>query len=254
LGSVGVIVAANFKILPRPQIDTTLLIRDLTQHQATEIVAKVLRSSLEPSAMTLIGGSGHPRLALGEASPGRMDLAVRCEGRREHVARHVRDIRGYAGEVGRDTNVDLDDQVARDLWENVTKMTHGIPQDPTGPHAALRVRGKRAELMEAIEELERQASDAQLACSWVAHAASGLIVAHLRPVREGDAWPAAVATTRQRLVTRARSAIFLRVRPVAPGGIDAWGDAPPGLAIMRRIKDAYDPYATLNAGRSVGGL
>ncbi|NQW23906.1 MAG: FAD-binding oxidoreductase [SAR202 cluster bacterium] len=38
------------------------------------------------------------------------------------------------------------------------------------------------------------------------------------------------------------------------GNIDVWGDAPDSLAIMRRIKDKFDPAGILNPGRFLGGI
>ena len=39
-----------------------------------------------------------------------------------------------------------------------------------------------------------------------------------------------------------------------PSGYDAWGDVGPALAIMKRIKERFDPKGVLNPGRFVGGI
>ncbi|MDA0263368.1 MAG: FAD-binding oxidoreductase [Chloroflexi bacterium] len=38
------------------------------------------------------------------------------------------------------------------------------------------------------------------------------------------------------------------------GQIDVWGDAPDSMAVMRRLKDKFDPGGMLNPGRFLGGI
>jgi len=36
--------------------------------------------------------------------------------------------------------------------------------------------------------------------------------------------------------------------------IEAWGTPPPAFALMRALKERFDPRGTFNPGRFVGGL
>jgi glycolate oxidase FAD binding subunit len=49
------------------------------------------------------------------------------------------------------------------------------------------------------------------------------------------------------------SAVILR--PAShDDGVDAWGDPGDALALMRAVKQQFDPNDTLNPGRFVGGI
>jgi glycolate oxidase FAD binding subunit len=53
---------------------------------------------------------------------------------------------------------------------------------------------------------------------------------------------------------RSRGSLVIAHRPVGMAELDAWGNAGDSLGLMRAVKRQFDPQATLNAGRFVGGI
>jgi hypothetical protein len=61
--------------------------------------------------------------------------------------------------------------------------------------------------------------------------------------------------SRLRQVAGADGQVVVATAPVAlKAALDVWGPPPPGLAIMKALKDALDPNGVLNPGRFVGGI
>lgn len=254
LGALGVIVEANFKVLPRPMVDRTLLLRGLSGAQAKDLAARIRGSPLEPSSVAMFDGLGAESPWRADPSSAVRDLAIRCEGRQESVARHLRDLCRYAGDAGAAEPITLDDGAAAAFWGRAARLWHGAARDPEAPHAALRLGGNPSGIAAAVDELVRDASRSDLDCTWMADLARDVVVAHLRPRRDGDAWIPALSGVWHRLATRRGQAVMLRVRPISPDIPDVWGATPSGIGIMRRLKEAFDPHAVLNAGRCAGGL
>lgn len=68
-----------------------------------------------------------------------------------------------------------------------------------------------------------------------------------------DVVRAAVARLRAALADRDGSVVVLEAPPQVRQGLDVWGPAT-GVALMRRIKDEFDPGRVLAPGRFVGGI
>jgi glycolate oxidase FAD binding subunit len=79
----------------------------------------------------------------------------------------------------------------------------------------------------------------------------------------GTLWVAAPASNAaanqfHKLIAYAREQRGHAVMLVAPcelkQSVDVWGSPPPALALMRKIKEQFDPHGLLNPGRYIGGI
>jgi glycolate oxidase FAD binding subunit len=75
----------------------------------------------------------------------------------------------------------------------------------------------------------------------------------LRLEGEMSSLKAVVERVRNELETGGGSLVVLK-RPAGLEALDAWGSVGDALALMRSLKQQFDPKATLNPGRFVGGI
>jgi glycolate oxidase FAD binding subunit len=68
-----------------------------------------------------------------------------------------------------------------------------------------------------------------------------------------DGAPAAVAALRAAAPAYGGSVVVLAAPPAVRSEVDSWGPVP-GLGLMRRVKEQFDPDALLAPGRFVGGI
>ena len=70
---------------------------------------------------------------------------------------------------------------------------------------------------------------------------------------KADAYANVIEWVRRDAVSRGGSLIVTKAPNAVKSKIDVWGDSP-ALPLMRRLKHEFDPHATLNPGRFVGGI
>jgi glycolate oxidase FAD binding subunit len=63
-----------------------------------------------------------------------------------------------------------------------------------------------------------------------------------------------VSSIRNFLASTGGTAVLLRAPEAVRQKVDVWGEAANSLAVMKRIKEQFDPHAILNRGRFVGGI
>jgi glycolate oxidase FAD binding subunit len=236
LGTLGLIAEATFRLHPRPAAAAVVTLGVARVEQAGEAVRRLLRSTLEPSAIELTWSFTSGR------------LTVVIEGIQPGVEAQAAAAAELLGEVG---EVEV---LGPGGTEAALSRLGALPWEKTD--VGIKVTVPPAELPDAITDL---------AGGWLghgplaAHAGTGVIRVGLDgPVpdraEQVEAFTGFVAKARERLAARGGTLVIAEAPPALKRAVDAWG--PPGDAIelMRRVKRQFDPDRVLSPGRFVGGI
>jgi glycolate oxidase FAD binding subunit len=256
LGTLGVIVAATFKVFPRPERSGTLLASCADRTSALVLAERLGERPLAPVCLALIIGSVLDRFAV--QAPGAL-VAARFDGAPAAVERQLGAVADLAAGLGVPAS-QLSDEQAKAVWREVSAFAT-LTFDSTAVCASgerrellIRAGARPAALGRLIEAFERYAPHG--AAEIVGYGGVGL--AHARwPLRDGaDAMVIgrALAELRAALAAVGGYAVVEdapdRLRPT----LDLWGPPPPTLPLMRALKAQWDPQGIMNPGRYVSGL
>ena len=254
LGTVAVIVSANFKLMPRPQAQATALARFDDPAAALEVVGALLASQLLPTAIEVADADAARAVGLeGDGAA----LVVRCEGPAPAVERTAREVRAMASERQATSTSELDAEASEALWARLADFAQVAELAPR--EAVLRVTVVPTSVGDLMSDLEAECQRLGLRAARMAHAGVGVVVARVRPPELAvemldEAHTAALGELQAGLARRWKHAVVLGVAPRHKSGLAVWGAEPSGLSLMRAIKQEYDPNRILNPGRFVGGI
>ncbi len=249
LGTLGIIVEANFKLQPLPVNERTLLLSFLNATEAMQMVIALQGSLLTPSAIELIDSSAASDMSdfFGlNLSTSSYTLAINFEGSTTGIARQVDEVQMLARKNGASLGDDLAGKVQDQFWDAVREHTQGS----VTCKAAVLV-SQVASYLQTIEQVCRRH---ELEAAVVVHAGNGILYIELRP---GDATNRLVkAITELRLQAQeARGSMVVERCPVdLKRRISVWGEPGPDFYLMQRLKQQFDPRGTFVKGRFVGGL
>ena len=236
LGTLGIVTELTVRVAPIPETSATVVAAGGLP-KVLQFVEELSRSPLLPAAVALMNSGA---LGVGQND---WQAAIRCEGFAETVARHTSDTLAMAQRVGVDAEI-LGDHAAGQLWNRVRDFplsTGRLVYRVTVPRASVSesVRaiqdGNRSEFQPAI------LSDPLTGTLWIAE-----------PERQTS--PQRFADLLSLALRCGGHAIIFAAPAEAKENIDVWGAPPPTLALMRAIKNQFDPKAVLNPGRFVGGI
>lgn len=257
LGTLGIIVEASFKVLPLPETRTTVAAAFAHFQDSWACGRRLLEGGLQPTALELLNAAAVAHLGSGAPALSALYLVLaEFAGVPAAVARQEDEAARRARESGARSVTPLAGPAAEGLWREVLRLGGRAEDSPYLSTRATALAAAGGELFAACEGLGREHF---LAPAVVGGLGTGVVQAHW--------WPAgAVPALAERSVrdiagtlgrmARARfgALVVARAPPEVKAWLDVWGPAPPSLALMRALKQQFDPRGVLNPGRFVGRI
>ena len=235
LGTLGVIVSANFKVLPRPRAEATIVAGFAAPEEAFAASDR-LRQSLEPVAALEVA-----------RRDGRWVMAARIEGRQATVDAVAS--RLAAGMASEDV-VRLDKEPGAEWWH-----TYVAQHDPSPGDDVVLVRcGVRPKETSVLASgIAAALLDLEVEVPYLAASPGlGSVVARLEFGGHGS--PERLADVQSVLLGLAETVTILSAPAAWKQGLDVWGRLPEGFEVMRALRQQFDPRRTINPGRFAGFL
>jgi len=236
LGTLGVILSANFKILPLPRADATLVARFDTLDTALDAASRIQTSRVRPVA-----------LEIARAGAGWL-VALRLVGREPAVAALLTE----ASAIVQAPSETFDGSESSRWWQSYVDDQAVEVRSPNEALARLAVRPRAA--AETARELVRlldaagDVADYDLAIS----PGLGLLTARVRLPDGADG--GRLAIWQARWLDLADHVTILATPPGWKADLDVWGRPPATLDVMRALKAQFDPGRVLNRGRFAGRI
>ncbi|HEX8983136.1 MAG TPA: FAD-binding oxidoreductase [Ktedonobacterales bacterium] len=243
LGTLGVILSANFRLYPLPDHSATALLASDDLSTLGAVALRILAAPLTPTALDISSptASGEPYL-----------LAARIQsGVRASVDEQVSAICGATIATGATIQPTLTGDDEARFWDDRQAPFTARPADGDAITTTIKASLLPTDVVGWLTELEALRTNGSLAAPWQAHAGHGLIFARLTGTPQ--AVISAIGDLRHAAIQRHGSLVITDLPAALVDAIDPWGPIP-ALSIMRNLKARFDPNGILNPGRFVGGL
>ena len=252
IGSLGIIAEVSFKLTPLPPKETTLLAGFDSNEPCLKAGLGIFHSDAMPLALTAFD-SGVDERAEVAGIAGANFLAVRLGGRPLTLERQLGDCSSILTEHGAMTVETLDGSRAETLWRKVADFGW---DESTKPLMTARAHVLPTEISELTAVLGRSGSSGALYPAIVSHPGYGNITVNWFAQTEDvstDLADDALSQAQDAVHSLGGRMVIERCPLDVKSRLDVWDEPGEPLAIMRRMKEQYDPKGILNPGRFVGG-
>jgi glycolate oxidase FAD binding subunit len=249
LGTLGIIVEANFKLQPLPANERTLILTFANAEDAIGTVIALTGSHLIPSAIELIDSNAASDMTdfFGLTLPTNgYTLAVIFEGSTSSIDRQLHETRLLARKNDALLSDDLVGKEQEEFWNIVREHTQG-----TITCKATVLVSKMASYLKTIKQV---CEKHELEAAVVAHAGNGILYIELRPVDATYRLVEAIKELRLHAQEAKGSIVVERCPSDLKRLISVWGEPDQNFFLMQRIKQQFDSRGTFVMGRFVGGL
>jgi glycolate oxidase FAD binding subunit len=250
LGTLGVIVGATLRLHPVPAATGSWLCSFESAERGAGFLGALLASSLEPERVVVVNRSARLAAGLADSTAGRGSVSGSAPSILLSVG-SVEEAVASQGQALADLTRREGGHVAPlppSLWQRLDVALEA----PVVLQLAGEIRRTMAWLARA--EALAAASGWDVAC--VGQAGSGVLdLAVGGPASGGELDARMLRPLRDELRSEGGTVVVQRAPRAFKVDLDAWGPVPAdALAIMKRIKDEFDPAGILNPGRFAGGL
>ena len=250
LGTLGVIAEVSFKLTPLPQRQATLLGGFDSVEAALDAGLDIFHSQVMPLALTLFDDTVR-RPSRFEAPGSSHLLAVRLGGRPRSLRRQVAECASICREHGVDDIQEIDDDAAS-LWRSLADFGWDQETTPMVVRASLLPVSVRR-LMDGLRETRAAVPPPAVV------AQPGFGAVHMVWYADGgdsqvDKMALTLMEARDAVHRAGGRAVIERCPTDVKSRLDVWDAADAPMAVMRRMKEQYDPLRILNPGRFIGGI
>ncbi len=249
LGTLGIIVEANFKLHPLPAAERTLLLTYTNVQDAMQTVLAIIGSQLTPGALELIDTDAANDISdfFGLRLPtSGYTLAVNFEGSNLTIDRQMHETRLLARHQNALMGEDLQGEVQQRFWQVIREHMQGT--------LTCKVALLPAQITIYLQQLEQVCRRHNLDAATIAHAGNGILYIELRPADAVPRLVEAIAELRTSAREMRGSLVIERCPVELKRRVSIWGEPGADFAMMQRLKQQFDPKRTFVGGRFLGGL
>ncbi|MEA2527225.1 MAG: glycolate oxidase binding subunit [Thermomicrobiales bacterium] len=234
LGTLGVLVSANFKVLPLPRFEATLL-----------VTYSALAPALDAANRIRVGRVQPVSLEVAQAGSDSWLLSARIEGREATVRLLAAEARELA--AGDATLLEARESA---IWWSSYVADQEISVGPS--EALIRCTSQPSATSSLVSGALSAATDGILLKR--AMASPGLGALLLRVGLPAVEPKSTLRRFRDALLAVADHVVIMAAEPDLKHEVDVWGRTPETIDVMRSIKQEFDPHRVLNPGRFAGFL
>ena len=234
LGTLGIVVSANFKVLPLPRAEATVTAAAPSWEAAVAAAERLRSSRLDPAALDVMRRDGA------------WSIGVRLMGREATVGGLADEARALlVGETAVATGAE-----SAAWWRGYTADQAAIAE---GDDVVVRISVRPRAVGGLIGSLVRLEEEQEVQVGYLgASVGVGSVVLRLRLA--GDNPASRLAALREALLTLADQVVVLAAPSAWKRGFDVWGRPPETIDVMRSLKHQFDPVRVLNPGRFAGRI
>jgi glycolate oxidase FAD binding subunit len=246
-GSLVVIAEMSFKLRALPMSEKTLVFYSADEEEAINLLCLLAvtigDSDVQPAAMELVAPASGADWAL---EPDHYSLVLRFLGDPETIAAQIEEAQQIGAHL---RHTVLSETEALGFW----RLYHASETAPQWDYS-LRLSGLPADLAALVDDCEKILPPAHLR----AHAGNGIVRIHAPA-----GWLEGFKTKERsrklaelRRLTQARGGqlVIQRAPEEVRAQLDVWGEVGATAALMRGLKERFDPQTQLNPGRFVAGI